>query len=181
MKIMDIKKVFFLMFVSSLLISSTYATSDVTSFNINDNYKQTYNDSYHALYLNENHDAGVTVYKNVDEDQYYIDDNDEKYDNLIEDDGREYLHSDDDYQLQKNEDKTASFKDHDNNEHGIVELIKNNNGQEYIVVFWAKNNNDMKNKDLKLQLEQFNKDNNVNIITFNIYSSFSTLFYLIDE
>ena len=76
------------------------------------------------------------------------------------------MHSDDDYILKKHNDKTASFKDYDNNEHGIVELIKNNDGQEYIVVFWAKKNNDMKNKDLKLQLEQFNKDNNVNIITF---------------
>lgn len=163
---MDVRKVFFLMLVSSLLIGSAYATSDVTSFNINNNYKQTYNDSYHALYLNENHDSGVTVYKNVDDDQYDIDDNDDKYDNLIEDDGREYLHTDDDYQLQKNDDKTASFKDHDNNEHGIVELIKNDDGQEYIVVFWAKNDNDMKNKDLKAQLEQFNKDNNAKPIVF---------------
>lgn len=154
------------MLVSSLLIGSAYATSDVTSFNINNNYKQTHNDSYHALYLNENHDSGVTVYKNVDDDQYDIDDNDDKYDNLIEDDGREYLHTDDDYQLQKNDDKTASFKDHDNNEHGIVELIKNDDGQEYIVVFWAKNDNDMKNKDLKAQLEQFNKDNNAKPIVF---------------
>ena len=162
----DIKKVFFLMLVSSLLIGSAYATSDVTGFNINNNYKQTYNDSYHALYLNENHDAGVTVYKNVDDDQYDIDDNDDKYDNLIEDDGREYLHADDDYHLQKNDDKIASFKDYDNNEHGIVELIKNDNGQEYIVVFWAKNNNDIKNKDLKTQIEQFNKDNNANPIAF---------------
>lgn len=163
----DIKKVFFLMLVSSLLIGSAYATSDVTSFNINNAYNHAYNDSYHTLYLNDNHDAGVTVYKNVDDDQYDTDeDDDDQYDNLIEDDGREYLHSDDDYILKKHNDKTASFKDYDNNEHGIVELIKNNDGQEYIVVFWAKNNNDMKNKDLKLQLEQFNKDNNVNIITF---------------
>ena len=155
------------MLVSSLLIGSAYATSDVTSFNINNTYNHAYNDSYHTLYLNDNHDAGVTVYKNVDDDQYDTDeDDDDQYDNLIEDDGREYLHSDDDYILKKHNDKTASFKDYDNNEHGIVELIKNNDGQEYIVVFWAKNNNDMKNKDLKLQLEQFNKDNNVNIITF---------------
>lgn len=154
------------MLVSSLLIGSAYATSDVTSFNINNNYKQTYNDSYHALYLNENHDAGVTVYKNVNDDQYDIDDNDDKYDNLIEDDGREYLHADDDYQLRKHKDKTASFKDYDNNEHGIVELIKNDDGQEYIVVFWAKNDNDMKNKDLKAQLEQFNKDNDAKLIAF---------------
>lgn len=161
----DIKKVFFLMLVSSLMICSVYATSDVTSFNINNNYKQSYNDSYHSLYLNNNHDAGVTVYKNVDDDQYDIDD-DDKYDNLIEDDGREYLHADDDYQLKKHKDKTASFKDYENNEHGIVELIKNNNGQEYIIVFWAKNNNDIKNKDLKAQLKQFNKDNNVNAIAF---------------
>ena len=156
---MDIKKVCFLMLVSILLIGSAYATSDVTSFNINNNYKQTYTDSYHALYLNENNDAGVTVYKNVDDDQYNVDD--DQYDNLIEDDGREYLNANDDYQLQKNDDKTANFKDYDKNEQGIVELIKNNDGQEYIVVFWAKNN-----KDLKAQLEQFNKDNKLNPTAF---------------
>lgn len=165
-EMIDIKKVFFLILVSSLLIGSAYA-SDLTSFNINNTYKVAYNDSYHVLYLNDNHNAGVTVYKNVDDDQYDTDDgDDDQYDNLIEDDGRSYLHPDDDYKLKKHNDKTASFKDYDNNEHGIVELIKNNDGQEYIVVFWAKNNNDIKNKDLKLQLKQFNKDNDVNIITF---------------
>lgn len=164
---MDIKKIFFLMLVSSLLIGSAYATSNINSFNINNTYKPEYNDSYHAIYLNENHDSGITIYKNVDDDQYDTDnDNDDKYDNLINDDGQDYLHSDDDYQLKKHNDKTASFKDYDTGEHGIVELIKNNSGNEYIIVFWAKNNNDIKNKDLKTQLKQFNKDNNVNIIAF---------------
>ena len=84
----DIKKVFFLMLVSSLLIGSAYATSDVTSFNINNTYNHAYNDSYHTLYLNDNHDAGVTVYKNVDDDQYDTDDNDNNQSGKIWHEGR---------------------------------------------------------------------------------------------
>ena len=165
---MDFKKICFLMLISSLLIGSAYA-SDVTSFNMDKTLKQTFNDSYHSLYLNDNHDSGVAIYKNVDDDLYDNDhdndDVDDCYDNLIEDDGREYLHSDEDYQVNKKSDNTASFKDYDNNEHGIVELIKKE-GQEYIIVFWTKNNNNITNKDLKTQLKQFNKNNNATPIAF---------------
>ena len=163
---MDIKKMFLLIAVSSLLMSSAYAINDVTSFNMDNTYKQAYNDSYHSLYLNENQDSGVAIYKNVDDDLYDDDhDNDDKYDNLIEDDGRDYLHSDDEYKVNKKDDNTANFKDYDNGEHGIVELIKSE-GKEYIIVFWAKNNNKITNKDLKTQLNQFNKNNNVTPIAF---------------
>ena len=155
------------MLISGLLIGSAYA-ADVTSFNMDKTLKQTYNDSYHSLYLNDNHDSGVAIYKNVDDDLYdndHDDDADDRYDDLIEDDGREYLHSDDDYQLKKEKDNTASFKDYDNNEHGIVELVKKD-GQEYIIVFWTKNNNNLTNKELKAQLNQFNKNNNVTAMAF---------------
>ena len=111
------------------------------------------------MYLNGNQDSGITVYKE------FGDDDNESYDDLIHDEGKDYLTSDDDFKLDKNSDNTVSFTDYDHAEHGVAEVI-DCGGENFIVVFWAKDTSDVSNSDLVSQLNEFNKDNNVNAIAF---------------
>ena len=159
---MDIRNILFFITVTALLMGSAYGAS-INNFSIDKTFHDADNDEYYSLHLNDAKDAGVIIFKNVDDDTYG-DDND-AYDDLIHSDGRDYLEIDDDYQMDKNPDNTANFTDIDHAEHGIVEVVKSDN-QEYIVVFWAKDTSDMKNSDLMKQLEDFNKDNNVEAIAF---------------
>ena len=80
----------------------------------------------------------------MDDDAY--DDNNDPYDGLIHDDGREYIEIDDDMIINKNPDNTANFTDKDHATHGVVELAESN-GQQYIVVFFAKDGSNTQNND----------------------------------
>lgn len=163
---MDFKGILFLIFVSALLLGSVSGASSVNSFNIDKSYDNVFAGDYSSLYLNQNKDSGITIYKNMDDDAYNEDMDDSiGYDDLVHDDGREYLIGDDDFTINKNSDNTASFKDLDHAEHGVVEIVKSH-GQEYIVVFWAKNSSNISNKDLTSLLNDFNKDNKVDAIAF---------------
>ena len=165
---MGLKKIFLICVVLALLAGSVCAvcaSNGVNDFKVDKSYSNAYSGSYYSLYLNKQNDAGVAIFKNVDDDVYDDADGDDVYDHLIHNDGREYLHADDDYKLNKNSDNTGTFTDYDNGEHGIAELVKSG-GTEYIVVFWAKNNSNLKDSDLSSQLSQFNKDNNVQPIAF---------------
>lgn len=163
---MDYKNILFLIFVSALLFGSVYGASSVNSFDIDKSYNNVFEGNYSALYLNQKHDSGITIYKNADDDAYDEDMDDAiGYDDLVHDDGREYLTVDDDFTIEKNSDNTATFEDIDHAEHGVVEVIESG-GHQYVVVFWAKNNSDVSNKDLTSLLNDFNKDNNVDAIAF---------------
>ena len=67
--------------------------------------------------------------------------------------------------INKNPDNTANFTDMDHSTHGVVEVV-NSNGQQYIVVFFAKDSTNIQNKDLASQLTQFNNDNQVKAVAF---------------
>ncbi len=159
------KKIFLIFFVFLLLVCSVYAAKEVTDFEIDDSYNNTYNGTYYSLYLNDKQDSGVAIFKNVDDDAYDDTVNDDAYDNLIHDDGREYITADDDLKIDKNSNNIANFTDFDHAEKGVVEIIKCD-GQEFIVVFWAKNSSNVTVDDLTSQLDQFNKDNKVEAISF---------------
>lgn len=53
----------------------------------------------------------------------------------------------------------------DHSTHGVVELVESN-GQQYIVVFLAKNSANIQNSDLASQLAQFNTNNQVKPVAF---------------
>lgn len=161
---MDVKKIFFALIVSALLVGGVCAAS-VNDFKMNDGYNSIYSGQYYSVYANGNQDSGISIYKNVNDDVYDDIENDDILDNVIHHDGREYITMDDDLQLTKNSDNTANFTDYDHATHGVSEVI-DANGEQYIVVCWAKDSSNMDNAKLLSTLNDFNKNNNVKAVAF---------------
>ena len=161
---MDATKIFLMLLVSTLLIGSVCAAKNVNDFAIDKSYDNVHNGTYYSLSLNEKQDSGITIFKNANDDAY-DNESDDAYDNLIHGEGQDYLTADDDMKIDKNSDNTVDFTDIDHSEHGIAELI-DCDGQQFIVVFWAKDTSDVKKSDLSSLLNEFNKDNNVDAIAF---------------
>lgn len=171
------------MVVTALLIGSACAVS-TDEFQVDGFHKSAGDDAY-STYVNDNGNSGVSIYKNTqvtyydddgyDDDGYYDYDDDGydddgyyDYDDRYDDDY--YVHTvnngiRDDMQLSKNADNTATFTDHDDAEHGTVEVVELG-GQQYTVVFWAKDASDVTNANLMTKLTQFNKDNGVSPLAF---------------
>lgn len=161
---MDGKKIFFALIVSALLVGSVCAAS-VNDFKVDNTYQNVYSGKYYSVYSNANKDCGISIYKNVDDDVYDDIDNDDILDNTIHHDGREYITVDDDLTLNKSSNNIATFKDFDHATHGVSEVV-NVNGDQYIVVCWAKDSSNMNNTQLLSALNDFNKNNNVKAIAF---------------
>ena len=62
--------------------------------------------------------------------------------------------------IAKNPDNTTNFTDTDHATHGVSEVIKAD-GEQYIVVSWAKDSTNIDNAKLMSILNDFNKNNNV--------------------
>ncbi len=164
MKKVDAKKIFLILIVSTMLIGSVCAAKGVNDFVVDKSYENVHNGTYYSLSLNEKQDAGIAIFKNVNDDAYE-NESDDAYDNLIHGDGQDYLTADEDMKIDKNSDNTVDFTDMDHGEHGVAELI-DCDGQQFIVVFWAKDTSDVKKSDLSSLLNDFNKDNNVDAIAY---------------
>lgn len=67
--------------------------------------------------------------------------------------------------LDKNPDNTANFTDRDHTTHGLSELVEVD-GQQFVVVVWAKDSSNIQNSDLALKLAEFNHDNQVKVLAF---------------
>ena len=156
---MKIKPILFLIVATALMLGAAYGAS-VNNFKIDKAYDDTFQSDYYSLHLNKDQDAGIAIYKNVDDDAYADTDADEAYDDMIHDDGREYITPDDDMKIDEKSDNTVEFEDYDHTNHGIAELTKSGD-EEFIVVFWAKDTSDIKNSDLNSLLKDFNKDNDL--------------------
>ena len=161
---MDVKKIFFALIVSALLIGGVCAAS-VNDFKVDDTYKSVYNGEYYSVYANNNQDSGISIYKNVNDDVYDDIDNDDILDNVIHHDGREYIVPDDDLKLDVGSNHIANFTDMEHATHGVSEVISIN-GDQYIVAVWAKDSSSMDNAKLLSTLNDFNKNNNVKAIAF---------------
>ena len=184
---MNMKKIFFALIVTTLLIGSACAVN-MNEFKV-DGYNNSYGSDYSSAYVNNNGDSGVSIYKNTeavyyhdydddgyDDDGYYDYDDDDGY-NDYDDDGYDddyYVVQNggtvnnrirDDMQISKNADNTASFTDYDDAEHGVIEVV-NFGGQQYTAIFWAKDMSNINNTNLMSKLTQFNKDNGVAPVAF---------------
>ncbi|WP_407415092.1 hypothetical protein [Methanobrevibacter sp.] len=159
---MDGKKILFIMAVLTLFVGCAFAANSVNDFKVNDAYKHVSGNDYFSLNMNDNRDVGITVYKNANDDAYGDVD---VYDHVLHDDGREYIQVDDDMKIVKNSDNSANFTDFDHATHGVVELVESN-GQQFIVVAWAKDSSNVQNAELAQQIAQFNNDNQVKAIAF---------------
>ncbi len=157
---MDFKNILVFVVISLLLFGAVSAQKTVNDFKVDESYGHAYNGSYTSVYLNEKQDAGVTVYKEFGDDGA-----DEAYDDLIHDEGMDYLTPDDDMGIDKNSDNTVRFTDYDHAQRGVAEVI-NSDGENFIVVFWTKDSSALSSSDLNSQLNDFNKDNNVNALSF---------------
>lgn len=160
---MDGRKILFALILTTLFMGCAFAANTVNDLKVNENYKHIAGNDYFSLNLNDNKDAGCVIFKNVDDDAY--DKISDAHDNIIHDDGKDYIKSDDDTKIDKNPDNTANFTDSDHSTHGVVELI-DSNGQQYIVVMLAKNSANIQNSELASQLTQFNNNNNVKPVAF---------------
>ena len=67
--------------------------------------------------------------------------------------------------ITKNNDSTGHFEDYNHGTHGVVELVKSE-GNEFIVISFAKNSSNVKDSDLTKALTAFNKDNNLTPVAF---------------
>ncbi len=160
---MDIKKIIFVLFISTLFMGCAFAANSINDLKVDEKYKHEAGNDYFSLNLNDNKDTGCVIFKNVNDDAY--DKISDSYGNFIQDDGRDYIKHDDDMKIDKNPDNTANFTDMDHSTHGVVELV-DSNGQQYIVVFLAKNSANIQNSDLASQLAQFNTNNQVKPVAF---------------
>ncbi len=161
---MDVKKIFFALIVTSLLIGGACAAS-VNDFKIDNNYKSVYNGEYYSVYADGNKDCGISIYKNVNDDVYDDIENDDVLEGIIHHDGREYIVPDDDLSLNVGSDHIANFTDYEHATHGVSEVI-NAGGEQYIVAVWAKDSSNMDASKLLSTLNDFNKDNNVEAVAF---------------
>ena len=159
---MDGRNVLFLFVVSLLLFGTACAQKTVNDFEIDESYAGAYNGSYHSLYLNQNLDSGIAIYKIAAGD---VDEDDDAHENLIHDDGRDYMTPDDDMKIDKNSDNTFNFTDYDHGQHGVGELI-DVDGDSYVVAFFEKGTGSVDCTNLISQLSQFNKDNDVDAVAF---------------
>ena len=95
-----------------------------------------------------------------------VKDNSDIGNDLVHDNGKDYLIDDEgNITVAKNPDKTVNFTDKDYAEHGIAELVICD-GEQFVVVFWAKDISGINDSDLISELNQFNSDNNVKAIAF---------------
>jgi len=161
---MDIKKILFALLVSALLIGGVCAAS-VNSFDVNKDYKNLYESSYYSVYANGKENSGILIFKNVNDDKYDDKVNDDILDNVIHHDGKEYIVADDDMKIDVGSDNIANFTDSEHATHGVSEVVKVD-GKEYIVAIWAKDSSKIENSDLISQLNDFNKNNNVEVVAF---------------
>lgn len=156
---MSFKKIFFALLVTAFLIGGACA-ANINNFTV-DWYNNSYNSDINSAYVNSNGDSGVSIYKNTNGVYYDYDDGyDDNY--VVQ---NVYNGISDDMQLSKNADNTASFTDHDDAEHGVVEVVQSG-GEQYTVVLWAKDASNINNTDLMSKLTDFNKDNGVSPIAF---------------
>lgn len=157
---MNFKKILIVLIVSSLLIGTVCATS-ITDFKIDEKMtKEVLKTDELVVYADEHNDAGIAIFKTIDKMGDNDTNDDDRIDNLIHDDGDEYITSDDDIKLTTNPDHTANFTDADHGTMGLSEVI-NHNGEKHVVVFWAQNQSDMNMTQLKTTMDKFNKDNNI--------------------
>lgn len=159
---MNFRYILLLVCISFLLFGTVCAQKTVNDFQVNESYNHAYNGTSNSLYLNANQDSGITIYRYLGSD---VDDDHDAYDDLIHDDGKDYLTQDDDFRLDKNSDNTANFTDIDHAQHGVVEVI-NCDDENFVIVFWAKDTSNVTTADLISQLNDFNNGNNVSAIAF---------------
>lgn len=155
------KKLFVAFIVFTLLVGCVYA-ANVNDFKVDEKlYNSTFTLSDGVIYFDNTNSSGVGIFKYIDADDNS--DNDDAIDNIIMDDGSDYLQADDDFKLNKNPDNTANFTDVDHNNQGIVELVDVDN-ERFVIVFWSKEAN--ATNELMSELTDFNKDNNLTPIAF---------------
>ena len=159
---MDFKNILLLLCISFLLFGAVCAQKTITDFQVDESYNNVYNGTSYSLYLNEKQDSGIIIYKYPAED---VDDDNDAYDSIIHDEGKDYLTPDHDFKIDKNADNTANFTDIDHAQHGVVEVVTVD-GKNFVIVFWAKDSSNVTTSDLISQLNEFNKDNNVKAIAF---------------
>ena len=73
--------------------------------------------------------------------------------------------ADEDFKLDKNSDNTANFTDYDENNMGVVEVVEVDN-EKFVIVFWASNGDNADYADLLVQLNDFNKENDLAPVAF---------------
>ena len=162
---MNFKKILIALILSSLLIGCVGAVS-IQEFKIESPVKEIYASDNCVIYANSHGDAGIGIYKSLDNQKDNKTIEDGPISNLIYDDGDEYITPDNTMKLSINQDHTANFTDLTHKTKGISEII-NTEGQKYVVIFWEKSSSDMNMTKLNIAKDNFNNNNEVTPIAFN--------------
>ena len=150
---MNFKKILIALILSSILIGCVGAAS-IQEYKIDAPVKEIFGSDDYVIYANSHGDGGIGIYKCIDkqEDNKTVDEN--SLDNLIYDDGDEYITQDKDMKI------SVLHKTH-----GISEVI-NDSGEKHVVVFWAKSSGETNMTKLNTAKDKFNEINNVTPIAF---------------
>ena len=162
---MNYKKIFIIGIIALMVLSTCYAAKSVTDFKIDNSYYKVDSGKYFALYLTNNQESGIAIYKYVN-DKDIVDEND-KYDHMVNDYGKQYINPNEQIDITKNKDNTTVFKDHGNQEHGVLELVKIGDEQ-FVIVAFTKEQSKTEQSTLVTLLNNFNKANNLTPIAYSI-------------
>lgn len=157
------KKIFFVLIISLFLVGCV-AAAELIDFKIDDSlYTSNYTESDMIVYFDDTNSSGLCIFKYYENETEET--NDDSVDNVVKDEGNDYLVADEDFKLDKNSDNTANFTDNDENNMGVVEVVEVDN-EKFVIVFWASNGNNADYADLLAQLNDFNKENNLAPVAF---------------
>ena len=157
------KKIIFALVISLFLIGCVCAT-ELTDFKIDDSlYSSNYTESDMIVYFDDTNSSGLCIFKYYENETEET--NDGAGDNVVKDEGNDYLAADEDFKLDKNSDNTANFTDYDENNMGVVEVVEVDN-EKFVIVFWASNGDNADYADLLVQLNDFNKENDLAPVAF---------------
>ena len=156
---MNLKGILFLVLVSGLMIGGACA-ANVNDFKVNSSYKSIHSDEYYCVLAADDQNSGLNIYKNVDDDAYKGKTSDNILKGTIHHEGKDYIVVDNDMKIAKNPDNTLNFTDLDHRTHGVSEVVKYN-GEEFVIVLWAKDSTNLDTAKLLHTLQDFNKENNV--------------------
>ena len=160
---MNYKKIFIIALIALMLISTCYAAKNVTDFKVDQSYYKVDSGKYFALYLTQNQESGLAIYKYI-QDKDIADEND-KYDHMVHDYGKQYIEHNDNIDITKNKDNTTSFKDAGHQEHGVLELVKID-GEQFVIVVFAKDHSKIEQSALVTILNNINKANDLTPIAY---------------
>ena len=158
---MNYKRLVLTLFLVLCLIGAVNASKDIDDFVVPSDYyplTDTFPYAHEGTYSHNDNNSGLVIMKFGEEDE----------------DINGYLVSDGNITYTKNDDNTYYFADKTSYSHGIYEVFEVD-GEKFFANFWFSNSNDISDDEIEDIVSKFNKDNDVNLVSFSVPSSSSSM------